>query len=230
MKNQNKQNFTYAAVNKFAAKKLKKDSSYLLVKKAFLLTVAFVFTIEYGIAQQPSFAQNKNIVAVPSDFGNPNGFGSLSAQIEDKSEMADILEVKGSFDGTVKDFMGVYSAQLILDNKVIAVQTSKVKKSFSFILKRDMLYTIKVEKEGCIPKLVSISTILADAIDERNSYEFSFETNLLSEDLRGNFDDDDVDFPTALISYNKDCDCFEHNKQYTASLIQRMINNVFFGS
>ncbi len=59
---------------------------------------------------------------------------------------------------------------------------------------------------------------------------FSFETNLLSEELKGNFDDDDVDFPIALVSYNKNCDCFEHDREYTLSLIQRMMNNLFFGS
>ena len=93
-----------------------------------------------------------------------------------------------------------------------------------------MLYTIKLEKEACIPKLISISTRLSDKLDERNSYEFHFETNLLNEDLRGHFDDDDIDFPVALISYYKDCDCFKHSEQYTTSLIQKMINDLFLGS
>lgn len=118
------------------------------------------------------------------------------------------LEITGTFDGTVKDFGGVYTAKLIRDNKVIETEVLKVKKKFDFILKKNLLYAIRVEKEGYISKTISISTKIPPGIEVRRLYEFTIETNLLSKDLEGHFDDDDVDFPVALISYNKKCDCF----------------------
>src|SRR6201993_5427978 len=147
--------------------------------------------------------------------------------VKDTSEC---LTITGNFDGTVKDLEGNYKAKLIRDNKVIEVQDLKVKKSFEFTLKKNMLYAIKVEKEGYIPKLISISTTMSSKIMVESPYKFNFETNLLSQDLYGHFDDDDVDFPVALVSYGKKCDCFEYNRDYTAKLINRMYTNLLFGS
>ena len=146
--------------------------------------------------------------------------------VKDTSEC---LTITGNFDGTVKDLEGNYKAKLIRDNKVIEVQDLKVKKSFEFTLRKNMLYSIQVEKEGYIPKLLSISTKMSDKIEMDGLYKFNFETNLISQDLSGHFTDDDVDFPVALVSYGKKCDCFEYNKEYTAKLINRMFNNLLFG-
>ena len=60
------------------------------------------------------------------------------------------LELIGKLDGTVKDFEGNYTAKLIKGNKVVEQQTLPVKKSFTFTMRRNMLYTIKIEKAGYI--------------------------------------------------------------------------------
>lgn len=147
-----------------------------------------------------------------------------------KVDTSECLTITGNFDGTVKDLEGNYKAKLIKDNKVIEEQDLKVKKSFEFTLKKNMLYTIRIEKDGFIPKLLSISTKMPDKIEVDSPYKFNFETNLISQELYGHFNDDDVDFPVALISYGKKCDCFEYNQEYTAKLINRMYNNLLFGS
>lgn len=145
------------------------------------------------------------------------------------ADTTDCLEITGRFDCSVKNFTGYYDVKLILDNTVIATQTLSIKKGFGFVLAKNNYYTIKIEKAGYIPRIFSISTKVNNVLDERNTYLFSFETSLLSEDLGGLFEDDNIDFPFALISYNKDCDCFEHSKEYTASLIQKMIHNLLYG-
>jgi hypothetical protein len=146
------------------------------------------------------------------------------------SDTSECLTITGNFDGTVKDLEGNYKAKLMRDNKVIEEQDLKVKKSFEFTLKKNMLYAIKVEKEGYIPKLISISTTMSSKILVESPYKFNFETNLLSQELYGHFNDDDVDFPVALVSYGKKCDCFQYNQEYTAKLINRMYTNLLFGS
>jgi hypothetical protein len=144
-------------------------------------------------------------------------------------DTSECLRMTGNFDGTVKDFEGAYKVKLLKDNKVLEEQDLKVKKSFAFVLKRNMLYAIKIEKEGYIPKYISISTKLSDKIELDGLYKFNFETNLLGEDLYGHFNDDDVDFPVALVSYSKKCDCFEYNREYTLKMVNRMFNNLLFG-
>lgn len=146
------------------------------------------------------------------------------------SDTGECLTITGNFDGTVKDLEGDYKAKLMRNNKVIEEQNLKVKKSFEFTLRKNMLYAIRVEKEGYIPKLISISTKMPSKVEIESPYKFNFETNLISQELYGHFDDDDVDFPVALVSYGKKCDCYEYNQDYTAKLIRRMYTNLLFGS
>jgi len=161
------------------------------------------------------------------------GFANLHAQNNKKKttiiDTSECLDFTGSFDGTVKDFDGTYTVKLYLDNKLITTQMLKVKKKFALVLNKNSLYTVKVEKDGYIPKTVSINTTLSDKVEMTDLYRFHFETNLLSNDLSVHFDDDDIDFPVALVSFGKRCDCFEFNKEYTESLIHRMVNDLMFG-
>lgn len=152
--------------------------------------------------------------------------GKKKSTVIDTSEC---LEFTGSFDGTVKDFDGTYTVKLYLDNKLITTQVLKVKKKFAVLLNKNSLYTVKVEKDGYIPKTVSVNTTVPDKVEMTDLYRFHFETNLLSNDLSVHFEDDDIDFPVALVSYRKKCDCFEFNEEYTKSLINRMVSDIMFG-
>ena len=162
--------------------------------------------------------------------------GAISLHAQNKAHKAvhqdtsACLEVTGNFDGTVKDFDGMYTAKLILDNKVIDQQTLKVKKSFNFVLQKNRYYAIRVEKEGFIAKTIVISTKLDYNVESSDMFKFKFETNLISDDLYGRFDDDDVDFPVALVSYSQSCECFQYNREYTASLMNSLIKNLIFGT
>jgi hypothetical protein len=190
--------------------KTKFDSS----KKNLLVIVAcFIFSLGYGSIQNHNLLQNKG--------GDKNKKVSI--------DTTDCLEIIGQFDCAVKDFTGFYNVKLILDNTVVATQTLSMKKGFGFVLAKNMYYTIKIERRGYIPRIFSVSTKVDGELDEKNTYVYSFETSLLREDLGGLFEDDNIDFPFALISYNKNCDCFEHSKEYTASLIQKMISNIIYG-
>src|ERR1700757_113082 len=182
-------------------------------KNLFAIILCFVIILGYGNTPDKHFATviegDKNKKAAPDTAG--------------------YLEVIGKFDYSVRNFTGFYNVKLILDNTVIATQTLSVKKGFGFILEKDKYYTIKIEKKGYISRIFSVSTIVNGKLDARNTYLFSFETSLLHEDLGALFEDDNIDFPFALISYNKNCDCFEHSKEYTASLIRNMIHNIIYG-
>ncbi len=145
-------------------------------------------------------------------------------------DTAQCLEFIGKFDGTVKDLSGEYTAQLIKDNKVIKELTQTVTSSFRFIMKKNMAYTVKLVKQGYISKTVSINTTLPKKLEIENLYIFNLQTNLLSQELQSQFKDDDIDFPVALVSYGKKCDCFEYNQAYTTKLINSMYNNLLFGN
>ena len=201
--------------------------------KFLLLAILLVLYMQQGISQQTISSQNRNTKKNVSPISKQSNANSIQPQIKKKqaaeSDSLDLLEIRGGFDGSVFLFTGKYTAKLLAENKVIEVQELRVKKSFVFMLKKDVLYTILIEKEGYIPKTISISTKSTDKPINTNPYIFNFETNLISEDLRGHFDDDVLDFPITLIGYNKTCDCFDYNKEYTASIIDEMIKDVLFG-
>ena len=139
------------------------------------------------------------------------------------------LKIKGKFDKTVIDFNGIYTIKLIYNNKVVEEQTLKVSKPFAFHLSRNCFYAIRIEKDGYIPKIISISTIVPKSLGESESYTFTMSTNLLSNYLLGLFEDDSMDFPSAIIYYDKGNDSFELNQKYTDALINKMKSNLLVG-
>ncbi len=177
------------------------------MKALFKLSIVCLFT--FAVTSTKTFAQTNEM------------------QGEDNSLC---LEFNGSFDGTVLDLTGLYTAQLIQNNKIIKEVTISVNRPFKFLLKRDASYTVKLVKQGYISKVVSISTVLPKKVEIESMYKFNLQTNLISEELAGRFQDDDVDFPIALVSYGKRCNCFEYNRDYTEKLIYNMYNTLVFGN
>jgi hypothetical protein len=157
-------------------------------------------------------------------------FAQSDVKAPKTQDTSNCLTFTGKLDATMKNAHGEYTVKLIRDNHEVERQTIGVKKSFKFVLKRNMFYTIKVEKEGFIPRLFSISTTLPYTIEPGDIFKFNFETSLISADLYHQFDDDDMDFPLALISYGKTCDCFEYNRQYTEKIMTRIINRLLYGA
>jgi len=143
----------------------------------------------------------------------------------------DCLQVTGKFDETMKSLEGKYTVKVLRDNKTVEEQTLKVKQGFKFVLKKGVMYTVKIEKEGYIPRLLSVSTKLPEKfdLDSHDLFKFHFETNLIDEAFYHHFDDDDVDFPIALVAYSKRCDCFEYDKKYTQELMSRLIGKIMAG-
>jgi hypothetical protein len=155
--------------------------------------------------------------------------GHAQKHAGDNNYEADCLEVTGKFDESMKSLEGKYTAKILRDNKVVEEKTLKVKQGFKFILKRDVLYTLKIEKEGYIPRLLSISTKIPEKAELDDLFKFHFETNLIDEAFYTHFDDDDIDFPIALVAYSKRCDCFEYDKKYTQELMARLVGTLMMG-
>ncbi len=142
----------------------------------------------------------------------------------------DALVVTGGFDETMKNLEGKYTAQLLRDNKVVEEQVLKVSKGFKFTLKRDAHYTVKVKKEGYIARLLSVDSRIPDKAELEDLFKFHFETNLIDDAFYHHFEnDDDIDFPIALVSYAKRCDCFEYDKKYTKELMSRIVGTLMVG-
>lgn len=97
---------------------------------------------------------------------------------------------------------------------------------FSFNLERNQDYTIEVSKPGYVSRKISISTHLPAEVKLSPVFYFEFEIDLFKEKI--GMDDYYLDFPVALVSYDKKRDVFDIQHKYTENIkmaINRAIEN-----
>jgi hypothetical protein len=103
--------------------------------------------------------------------------------------------------------------RLIYENEVILTSTIQNKPKFRYRLRKDCIYTIEFSKEGCVTRLVSISTKIPQGISTDPIFRFDFDVELFEPAQNNN--SDMLDFPTAIISYDKTKGEFDYDRNYT---------------
>lgn len=101
------------------------------------------------------------------------------------------------------------------NEEVMRIDSTEFSKVY-FTLKRDRNYTVQISKDGFVPRLVSISTYVPSSVPLKPIFRFEFEVEML-EQVKGE-DNFYIDFPVALVSFNKSKDCFEHSRKYTSRI------------
>ncbi len=91
--------------------------------------------------------------------------------------------------------------------------------NFNFTLESNQYYTIEVSKPGYIKRSVGFYTDLPADVATAPLFIYQFEVILLKE---MKMDDYYLDFPVALIHYNKLTDAFESNINYTTFIKDRI--------
>jgi hypothetical protein len=138
---------------------------------------------------------------------------------QDKDAEEICLEISGDigFEGDIRNQS--YKVELIHYNTVIQTDTMENLSSvFRFHLKKNAYYTIRISKEGYAPKLVSVCTILDENVKDNVYCQFHFTTSLITRDEAARLDKDALEFPIAVVSYDKIKKAFYDNKKYTANI------------
>ncbi|MBI3519706.1 MAG: hypothetical protein HY062_10160 [Bacteroidetes bacterium] len=91
--------------------------------------------------------------------------------------------------------------------------------SFSFMLESNSYYTIKVSKPGFVERSVGFYTELPEDTEMDEKFLFEFEVVLFKEKK---MDDYYLDFPIALIHYNKETNRFENAEKYTKYIKEKI--------
>ena len=98
---------------------------------------------------------------------------------------------------------------------------------FSFNLERNQNYTIEVSKPGYVSRRISVSTHLPADVKISPVFYFEFEIDLFREKM--GMDDYYLDFPVALVSYDKKRDVFDIQRKYTENIkmaINKAMENI----
>lgn len=128
------------------------------------------------------------------------------------------LEITGKamFNGT--QLAGV-TVVLTENNKEVSKTPIPPKGKFLLVLKKNSHYTVKISKNGFVTRSVSVDTQLPPGT-EYGIYRFDMEVELFKENK--NINNDYLDFPVALISYDKEKDVFNYSKKYTATIKKKI--------
>ena len=124
---------------------------------------------------------------------------------------ANSLEIKGYVFENDEKVDGAL-VKLYQNNKI--VQMTKTKKSkFQFILFGGMRYMVEIHKPKAITERIQISTI--EKTEFGGKYLYEFRVDLMKASKFKGVDISTLDFPTAIISYNKDEGEYMHDEAYS---------------
>ncbi|PZR21147.1 MAG: hypothetical protein DI538_29815 [Azospira oryzae] len=147
--------------------------------------------------------------------GNNKGHKNQKSQEEKDSLYC--IEIDGQVHIPGNDSDRNYKIELLCHNDV--VDSGYVVDSESFLLKvkKNSWYTIRIVKEGYFPMIVSIDTRLPE--HNTDSHSFHFDTELIRVESVTNIQDREaLEFPIAIISYNRSIDTFSPIKQYSSNI------------
>lgn len=141
----------------------------------------------------------------------------INTPLKNFNKSKECLEVIGIAIGENNEAIDGIGAKLFKKNEEMEwVEITNVPyhyHNFSFTLDVNEYYTIEISKSGFVKRSVVISTILPTDVSVKPLFSFGFEVILFKE--KKGIDDYYLDFPVALISYNKKSEVFENNHTYT---------------
>lgn len=156
--------------------------------------------------------KNLLLLCVLLVFYTNSGFAQVYPIKESITKPNICLELKGKIPHK-KD--SPYKVELICYNTIIDSLTVNDRKGFIFELRKNAYYTIKIYREGYLPKLVSVDTHLPESRYNKGRYEFEFTTDLFKK--RKTYSDA-LEFPITIVYYNKKKREFYYNEKYTSNI------------
>jgi hypothetical protein len=149
-----------------------------------------------------------------------------------------LLLVVGAIAGFAQQVASPYCLKVkvrpTIDNKTVTGATMRLykgqqevtridsteEKAVVFLLEKNTDYTIEVTEEGRLARRISFTTDMPDEVPVWPMFRFDVSVELPVQTQVA--DDFYLDFPIALVSYNEAKDRFEHSKEYTAHIRQKM--------
>lgn len=105
------------------------------------------------------------------------------------------------------------TVKLYENNVVVNKMITKSNSRFRFLLFSNNEYMVEVSKPGFFDERVYINT--KSNSDMLDKYYFEFVVDLMNENTYKNVDASSLDFPTAIVKYDKGEDDYIHDKGYS---------------
>lgn len=159
-------------------------------------------------------------------FTNNFAAESLKDTVSFRTRKINCLEINGRLAKHHRSTSDFYTVILVKGNDVVQSITKKDSESFDFTLEEGAFYAIKIIKDGYAQKLISIDT----KINRRNlmewRYKLIFKAELVSEKEYLALDKDTQDFPSAIIRFSNQINCFDYSKEYTKNIKHSLYSGI----
>jgi hypothetical protein len=144
------------------------------------------------------------------------GMGGMNKKNETQKDSSYCIEIDGKVLIPQSDNQKLYKIELLCHNELVDSGLVVDNESFLLKVKKNSWYTIRIIKEGYFTQVVSIDTRLP----EYNKCEqtFHFDTELINVDETGIIDLDALDFPIAIVSFNKNTGRFSPVTEYSKNI------------
>lgn len=144
-----------------------------------------------------------------------SGFGK-NRKSEPVKDTMYCIEIDGKVLIPKNDDSKLYKIELLCHNDVVDSGIVVDNESFLLKVKKNSWYTIRIIKPGYFPLVVSIDTRLPEY--DNGQHKFHFDTELIVENYMVIQDDEAIDFPIAIISFNPKSSEFMPVKQYSKNI------------
>ena len=129
------------------------------------------------------------------------------------NDTSSCLQISGKILKIKTSASNSYTVVLFCENIVVDAKVIKGNNVFKFNLKKNGLYTVRILKDGYVPRSVCVDTKLAE--EHVGFYKFHFDTELIEESEAAILNKEALQVPIALISYDVKKHWFNYNAAYT---------------
>lgn len=170
----------------------------------------------------------KTVIAAATLFLSNFTFASFSTDKPTATDTSLCLILKGKVTKGPQSAGVSYTVQLVDNSTVVKSKVVKAGSKFEFKLKKNNWYAVKVLRDGCAPKFISVTTHnLPAEMTEEDMYIVNFDlADPVSYDEAKYLDADAVDFPLAIIAYNRSIDSFDYNEEYTKNIKSKLVSGL----
>ncbi len=138
------------------------------------------------------------------------------------NDTASYVQIEGTIVVENKEVKGNYTLEVLYFDSTLTSINVKNNMPVTFLLKKNSPYVLKISKKGFIPRYICINTNIKGTKAGNGSYSFYFETDFIKVEEAMRMDNEALELPIAMISYDSKIGNFDQNKGYSIFVRQRL--------
>lgn len=131
-----------------------------------------------------------------------------------------VLKIGGEITYKAEKMSGVL-VELYEQNRMVDAMETKKNGKFKFALYNNHIYTIQISKDGYFTKKIEVNTTVPNEFEDEVEYPFDMELEEYVANVSPKTEDL-LEYPIALIAYDKKEQGFKYHKEYTKGLIEEL--------